>query len=241
MRLLIDAGNTLIKSALLANGECLYLMPVATGAVASMTERVAHMPDVSAVWVSNVAGEEVAEQLRAACQSRGWPMHLVSATQRQCGVRNGYRVAGRLGSDRWASLIAAWEMNKGPTLVVTCGTATTIDALSAQGEFVGGLILPGLTLMRDSLTRATAQLAPEAGRYAPFPVDTADAIWSGALQATCGAIQRQYALLAQPQAQILLSGGAAQALQEQLELPARMVPDLVLQGLKLIAQEASGT
>lgn len=239
MKLMIDAGNTLIKSAVLAGDEWLHLTPVPTAEADTMTARVAHIPGVSEVWVSNVAGDEVAAHLAAACKSRGWSMNLISSKKMQCGVSNAYKVVERLGSDRWASLIAAWQMNKGPTLVVTSGTATTIDALSAQGEFMGGLILPGLALMQSSLIDATAKLIHDAGRYAEFPVNTADAIWSGALQATCGAIQRQYALLNDENAKILLSGGAAQELQELLGIPAQTVRNLVLQGLGYIAQEAS--
>ncbi|MDD4977325.1 MAG: type III pantothenate kinase [Gallionella sp.] len=239
MKLMIDAGNTLIKSAVLAGDEWLHLTPVPTAEADTMTARVAHIPEVSEVWVSNVAGDEVAAHLAAACKSRGWTMYLIGSKKQQCGVSNAYKVVERLGSDRWASLIAAWQMNKAPTLVVTCGTATTIDALSGQGEFLGGLILPGLALMQSSLIDATAKLIHDAGRYAEFPVNTADAIWSGALQATCGAIQRQYALLNDANAQILLSGGAAQELQELLGIPAQTVRNLVLQGLGYIAREAS--
>lgn len=241
MKLMIDAGNTLIKSALLADDEWLHLTAIPSSEAQSMIARVAHIPGVTEVWVSNVAGDEVASHLQAACASRAWPVNFISAKKKQCGVSNGYRVADRLGSDRWASLIAAWAMTLRPTLVVTCGTATTIDALSAQGEFMGGLILPGLTVMQNSLIDATTKLKHEVGHYAAFPVNTADAIWSGALQATCGAIQRQYGLLADERAQILLSGGAAQELQELLGVPVQPVPNLVLQGLKLIAQEASAS
>lgn len=239
MKLMIDAGNTLIKSAVLAGDDWLHLTAVPTAEAHTMTARVAHIPWVNEVWVSNVAGDEVAAHLAAACKSRGWDMHLIDSKRQQCGVINSYKVAERLGSDRWASLIAAWQMNRCATLVVTSGTATTIDALSAQGEFLGGLILPGLALMQSSLIDATAKLVHDAGRYADFPVNTADAMWSGALQATCGAIQRQYVLLNDAHARILLSGGAAQELQELLGIPAQTVRNMVLQGLGYIAREAS--
>lgn len=241
MKLMIDAGNTLIKSALLTGEEWLHLTPVPTTEVESMLASVAHASGVREMWVSNVAGDKVADRLHAACKSHGWQMHLIAAQQHQCGVSNSYGAAERLGSDRWASLIAAWAMTSQPTLVVTAGTATTIDALSAQGKFLGGLILPGLSLMQNSLVEATAQLQRDVGCYAAFPVNTADAIWSGALQATCGAIQRQFELLGDTQAQVLLSGGAAQVLQGVLGMPAQRVQNLVLQGLKLIAQEESGS
>jgi len=153
-------------------------------------------------------------------------------------VRNGYSNPSQLGSDRWAALIAAWHLVRGSCLVVNCGTATTVDALSATGEFIGGLILPGVELMQRSLNDATARLKPGKGSYQAFPLNTADALSSGAIQASCGAIERQYALLNDSAIPVVLSGGAAAAQQDHLNVPLRIVDNLVLQGLLLIAQEA---
>ena len=72
-----------------------------------------------------------------------------------------------------------------------------------------------------------------------FPLNTADALYSGAIQAGCGAIQRQHGLLDDDDAPVVLSGGAAGALQKNLSLPLRVVDNLVLQGLLLISQEPS--
>jgi type III pantothenate kinase len=249
MKLLIDAGNTRIKWVLL-EGETWTHLPAALCAQAhTLGAQVATLPDVNEVWVSNVAGAEVARHIASACASRGWRVQFIRAQQQQCGVKNGYQSPGQLGSDRWAALIAAWHAATGSArtdshinkaaLVVNCGTATTIDALSDSGEFLGGLILPGIALMQSGLAANAAQLQHSAGRYAAFPLNTADAMASGALQATCGAIERQYALLGDAQASVLLSGGAAQLVRELIKLPVQLVEDLVLQGLKIIAQEAS--
>ena len=126
-------------------------------------------------------------------------------------------------------------------MVVNCGTAITIDTLSGQGEFIGGLILPGFDLMQHSLAAATNQLKsveakPGQGKYAQFPLNTADALFSGAMQACCGAIQRQYALLEDEDAPVVLSGGSAGLLQGNLNLPLRVMDNLVLRGLLLISQ-----
>ena len=188
------------------------------------------------IWVSNVAGEEVARHIRN-ISSGGLPRFVV-AQEMQCGVRNGYASAAQLGSDRWVALIAAWHRVRSECLVVNCGTATTIDALSGHGEFLGGLILPGIELMQRSLCDATAQLQLHEGKYAPFPLNTADALLSGAIQASCGAIERQHALLGDSTAPVLLGGGAAALLQPRLNLPIQMMDNPVLQGLLLIAQEA---
>ena len=113
---------------------------------------------------------------------------------------------------------------------------------------MGGLILPGVDLMLSSLCDTTAQLmtsrhethlSGNPGEYVPFPKNTADAMFSGVIQANCGAIQLQHALLDNDCAPVVLSGGAAEVLQEHLKMPLRIADNLVLQGLLIIAQEAS--
>ncbi len=167
--------------------------------------------------MSNVAGEKVAQLIQSFGTGISTQPHFVVATGAQCGVRNGYSSTSQLGSDRWAALISAWHMVKGQCLVVNSGTATTIDTLSGQGEFVGGLILPGVELMRHSLAGATDQLKSAPGEYVPFPLNSADALYSGAIQASCGAIERQYNLLDNDSAPVILSGGAARILQPCLD------------------------
>jgi type III pantothenate kinase len=237
MKLLIDAGNTRIKWAFVKDGEWLN-----SGAlpIEQANELAQHLNDISQVqqiWVSNVAGENVAQNILA-LSSR--PVNFITARVAQCGVRNNYTDVTQLGSDRWAALIAAWHLIGSACLVVNCGTAMTVDTLSNQGEFIGGLILPGTNMMQQSLASGTAQLKSHSGKYAAFPLNTADAIFSGAIQASSGAIQRQYGLLNDNAAPILLSGGASVVLQPHLnKLPIRVSDNLVLQGLGLIAHEAN--
>ncbi len=239
MRLLIDAGNTRIKWALTRGNTWLVsgALPLEqAGALAGQLAEQSVDCSGLAVWASNVAGDAVAQALRDGIAAQEW--NFIAARERQCGVRNGYADIARLGSDRWAALIAAWHITGGSCLVVNAGTATTVDALSEAGEFVGGLILPGVELMQRSLYEATAQLQSGRGVYAAFPRSTADALFSGAVQASCGAIERQYALIGGQDAIVVLSGGAAEVLSERINLPLRLVDNLVLQGLWLIAQES---
>lgn len=242
MKLLIDAGNTRIKWALVQDGEWSPVGNLASDHEDELARCIAQLPEMHQVWVSNVAGGRVAQQIRIACAARGWEVRFIMAQAAQCGVSNSYAQPGQLGCDRWAALIAAWDLLGRAALVVNCGTATTIDALSAQGVFLGGLILPGVELMQRSVIAQTAQLYEsaqlhEAGvEYAAFPQNTADALYSGAVQASCGAIQLQHALLGD--AQVLLSGGAAAHVEGRLGLPVQRVDDLVLKGVWLISQEA---
>lgn len=239
MKLLIDAGNTRIKWALVSGGEWLHSGDLPTAQPEELSSRLAGIHNVSQIWVSNVAGETVAHHIRDLRAGPHGEPGFIAACAVQCGVRNGYDEPAQLGSDRWAALIAAWHVIGGKCLVVNSGTATTVDALSDAGEFLGGLILPGVELMRRSLCDTAAGLESLPGRYAAFPQNTGDAIVSGAIQASCGAIARQHAQLEDFGAPVVLGGGAAEILRPHLNLPLRVVDNLVLQGLWLIAQEAS--
>lgn len=253
MKLLIDAGNTRIKWALV-HGEswlCSGDLPAgrAEELARGITGRLAldqpgsDLHAVQQIWVSNVAGEALAQHVSKIATGRPAAVNFVVARKAQCGVSNAYADPAQLGSDRWAALIAAWHLLGGECMVVNSGTATTIDALSGRGEFLGGLILPGVELMQRSLVAATDQLKTEPGGYAPYPRNSADGMYSGAIQASCGAIERQYAQLDSDRAQLLLSGGAAALLLPHLDskrfaVAPLVVDNLVLQGLLVMAGEA---
>ncbi|MBI1174864.1 MAG: type III pantothenate kinase [Sideroxydans sp.] len=232
--LLIDAGNSRIKWALAEGAAWLRQGALDSADATSLRQQFAALPVPDRILVSNVAGAAVAGQIRAACAEWGQPVEFIAAQAQQCGVRNAYDRPAQLGCDRWAALIAAWRQRHAACLVVHCGTATTVDALSASGEFLGGLILPGIMLMQQSLLVATAGLAATDGVWREFPRNTADAMASGAIAATCGAIRQQYGLLGTPDASCLLSGGAADLIQPHLELPLVRVDNLVLRGLQII-------
>jgi type III pantothenate kinase len=255
MKLLIDAGNSRIKWALVSGDDWLCRGDLPTMQADRLSQAIADqlvmqtpgtgLHDVQQIWASNVAGEECARHIRNIGAGGSGQTHFVVARKSQCGVRNGYSNPSQLGSDRWAALIAAWHLVQGACLVVNCGTATTIDTLSGRGEFVGGLILPGVELMKQSLVTATDQLQAAQGEYARFPQNSADALYSGAIQASCGAIERQYNLLDDGSATLVLSGGAARELQPCIDqnrfgAPPRIVDNLVLHGLLLMAKEKNG-
>jgi type III pantothenate kinase len=114
----------------------------------------------------------------------------------------------------------------------------TVDALTADGLFLGGMIVAGADLMRRVLARNTAALRPQAGKFAFFPASTADAIASGAVNALAGAVERMRRFMreaGQTAPLTVLSGGAAAALAPQLNGGAEAVDNLVLEGLIRIA------
>jgi type III pantothenate kinase len=186
------------------------------------------------IVISNVAGEG-AHQLLINWTSifDAEPLWLHGEAER-CGVRSRYDKPEQLGPDRWAALVAARALHQGACLVVNAGTATTADLLSAEGEFLGGLILPGVDLMRFVLHEHTGRLPLQEGRFVQTPRNTIDAIESGCRHAQAGAVERMYRVAGKG-AQCLVSGGAGNLLIEQLGIPCRYVENLVLEGLARIA------
>ncbi len=195
-----------------------------------------HAP-IDAVAACHVAQPGPAQQLEQLCTEQGVPLQWMRAVAYAAGVRNGYQQPGQLGPDRWCALIGARALGPGPYLVVCAGTATTIDALSQEGDFVGGIILPGLGLMDQALRQGTARLGTEqsAPHYRIFATNTADALYSGALTATLGAIEHQYRQLTLHQSPspvtLILSGGNAPLLAPLWTGTIVQVTHLVLEGM----------
>jgi len=191
----------------------------------------------------NAAGE--ATRVRVEAQLTRWrtmPRWLI-ATEEACGVRNRYALPSQLGADRWALLVAArqrvvQELFAQPCVVVNARTAITVDALDASGEFRGGVILPGVNLMLQTLAANTSLKIPP-GRYHDFALSNADAILSGAIQAVCGAIEQMRRRVAADAeaAKCFLSGGAAADIAPHLTAPVEVVDNLVLDGVLALAKE----
>ena len=236
MILCLDAGNTRLKWGVRDGREWRVqgaFDPAETGQLAGM------LPDgITRILACNVAGAGVAKRIKALATALAVPLDWFRSSASACGVTNGYDNPAQLGADRWAALIGARGAHPGAALVVMAGTATTIDVLDADVVFRGGLILPGLDLMRRSLARNTAGLPEARGFYCELPTNTDDAIVSGALHATLGAIERMAALLRRPASadfSVILSGGAADILAPHLDLPLHRVDNLVLEGLARVA------
>jgi len=233
--LLIDIGNTRCKWARVENGRWLAQGVADNAAILTLRAKFASLPVPARILVANVAGAALAKLVSELMSMWSVAPEFVVASAVAAGVTNRYDVPSQLGCDRWLALIAARQQVAGACLVVTCGTATTIDALSAQGEFLGGLILPGIDLMRKSLSHGAAQLPLAAGVVRDFPRNTADAIVSGAILATVATIEKQRRLLGE-NASCLLSGGAATLLQPHLASQTTLVDNLVLRGLQILGE-----
>ena len=243
MKLLIDAGNTRLKWATDAD---MRMQAVAHGgdiaaalAHAFGAENTSRKP--SAIWVSNVLGASGETALGSFAQQRfGIAPQFIRPQAQAYGITNRYTEPARLGADRWAALVGARHHYVGACCVVNCGTAVTVDALDANGVFLGGAILPGLGLARAALVQGTAMLGSTSvsPTDSVFPLNTAEAIASGALYAAVGGIEALFARMSQrlAGARCILAGGDAEAIAAALSIPATVDTALVLKGVRVIAE-----
>ena len=243
--LVIDVGNSRLKWALRGPRGWTARGAVANQDIGSLAVRDWQNLERPGRAVGvNVAGE--AARVRVEGQLARWRLTIewLAATAQAGGVTNGYRSPAQLGADRWASLVAARrravaanEAAPRPCIVVNVGTAVTIDALDANGAFLGGLILPGVRLMLRALADNTVALRMPPGEFHEFPTTTPDAIYSGALQAIRGAIGEMRQRLHGTASEITcyVAGGGAQDIAPRLAAPVEVVDNLVLEGVLVLA------
>jgi type III pantothenate kinase len=255
--LLLDAGNSALKWALMtpdgrlgpAHGSLRNGPPVAMTAALANEWSGRKEWAVHAAFGCAVAAAAVLQAVQQAVrQAFGLPVRWFEAQPHfehgGVSLRNGYRNPLQLGVDRWHALIAARAAYPDrPLVVVTAGTATTVDGISAEGRFVGGAIAPGVRLMFESLARGTANLPFAAGTLVALPDNTDDAICSGVIGAQLGLIERFARGFERDHgaALLVLSGGFASRLAPHVgagtALPAvAREENLVLRGILLRAQ-----
>ncbi|TPW16169.1 MAG: type III pantothenate kinase [Halothiobacillaceae bacterium] len=201
MILLIDIGNSRFKWALF-DGEGVVqrgaaLHPDDMEAFATSTWGTIEKP--LRVVISTVASPQLTERLA------GWAMaqwslsvEIMVSPAAGYGVKNAYGEPGSLGSDRWAAMVAVRsEFKNRAVCVVGCGTAVTIDVINRKGEHQGGLILPGLTMMRHALVNETdrikigqSSLNDEGAQISFLACDTGNAVIGGTFYALIAAIDR---------------------------------------------------
>ena len=254
MKLLIDAGNTRTKWAWCPDQP----HQDAAWQVHALTHQQWLQGDADAqrllqaiaqakqVWLSNVAGAHWLQPLPALEQR----LHLIQSSASALGVQNSYHQPAQLGSDRWCSVLAVWQQFGQSALVVTAGTALTIDALvvnQAGASFAGGSIQPGLRLMWQSLQQGAAQLdyayPPDQAVPSGFAQNSQQAMWLGCVQALAASVVAQFErmlALADAMPLLILTGGDAQLLHrylpDRLSAQAIIVDNLVLKGLACLAE-----
>jgi len=240
MNLLIDMGNTRLKWGITTGGQ------IITGQSLLNTRINRH--ELIELW----KGIRPPRRLAVSCVSANRLLELVQSVafelwldvdvilvkpQAQAfGVINAYQQPEKLGVDRWLSLVAVWQQYHQPACIVDCGTAITVDLIDADGRHQGGLISPGLTLMKKSLGQGTEALPVSEASYAFGLANfTEAAIYSGTLTAAIGLIE--HVLAKHPEnTQLILTGGDAELIAGQLGVASTVDPDVVLRGLLCVLE-----
>ena len=248
--LAIDIGNTRLKWALYEAARA-GEVPLAQGA--EFLENIDKLSDgpwqtlaqparmLGCCVAADVVKRRVEEQMEELWDV---PSHWVVSSAAEAGLVNGYDHPTRLGADRWVAMIGARHrlLAQGPArpmVVVMVGTAVTVEAVDAQGKFLGGLILPGHGIMLRALESGTAGLHVPTGEVCEFPTNTSDALTSGGTYAIAGAIERMVQHLrraggAEPAC--FVTGGAGWKMAPHLTGSVELVESLIFDGLLDIAQ-----
>lgn len=232
MVLELDSGNTRLKWRL-KHGDAI----VKSGAIEN--DYIAEqLPELCKKWktVSRVVGAAVSDvALKSRMESiindeLSVKVHWV-VTSDSAPVKPLY---DGLGVDRWLAMNGAYTIDHCAKLVVSCGTATTIDSVNVKGEHEGGFILPGLAMMRDSLLSNTAGVRCEVAPFEAIAMgqNTQECVTHGALfslVATITALQQ-----CNPNYVVYLTGGNADAVKAHLHGEVIVKPDLVMDGLAVV-------
>ena len=164
---------------------------------------------------------------------------LVVDSTVETGVRIRIDEPQAVGADRIVDAVAAHRLYGGPACIVDFGTATTFDAISAEGDYLGGAIAPGIGISRDALAERTAQL-PKVDLHAPpSPIgkNTVHAMQSGLLYGYVGLVEGMVARFRGelgPEMQVIATGGLAELVAKETTCIEIVAPWLTLDGLRLI-------
>lgn len=245
MNLLIDAGNSHFKWTVAEGQDDITTVSSHPNCETSSSALDSIWGNISApdqILVSNVGNEDLAALLENWC-GRQWRLEpkFVQVRREYQGVTCGYEDISQLGVDRWLAIVAGWHRYRQACFIVDCGTATTIDVVNSKGKHQGGLILPGLRLMQDILSKGTHRIGSIMGQERLcFANNTGDAVANGCLMAVTASIERalqSFRSLEGDAVHYLLTGGGSRSIQPHLQFEFEYIEALVLKGLQIMAND----
>ncbi len=253
MLLALNVGNTNVKLGLVRDGELVSVRRAETRPERTADELEllldgllrldgAALGDVTEMAVGSVV-PAVGTALAAIARRRGLELTVTDARTVPIPVR--VDTPSEVGADRLLNALAAGRLYGGPAVVLDFGTATTVDAVAADGAYVGGAIAPGLEIGLDALASRTAQL-PRIALRAPgraIGTNTVTAMQSGTVFGYLGLARELLARVArelEPDGRVrtILTGGLSEApWMAELGPVDAIEPDLTLKGLIILHDE----
>ena len=209
----------------------------------ALLRRLLRGRSVKTIVVSSVVPKKNNVIVRAAGSART----LVLNTKLDLGVGIDYPTPQSIGADRLANAAAVAQLYGYPAIVVDFGTAVTFDVVSARGDYVGGVIAPGLEAMTNFLYQRTA-LLPKLSLREPdraIGKTTRGAMMSGAIFGYRGLVREILLRINREnfprrKPRIVATGGYAQLIARKLPEIEAVHPNLTLEGLRIIANRNAG-
>ncbi|MFA5057425.1 MAG: type III pantothenate kinase [Opitutaceae bacterium] len=252
MLLCIDIGNTHTHYGIVANGQALFLRELPTRLIDHPSEGfgpvleriVADHPALEGAACCSVV-PAAARLLGRVFESHKFTRPLLQLTpDKRLGVPLGYPKPQEIGQDRLANAAGAQVVCGTPAVVIDLGTAVTFDIVTRSRGYEGGIIAPGLDVMRRYLHEQTAllpllddslEVTGAIGRSTVEAMRIGTVIgFGGMIQALLEAVLAELARRGEPMPKVLATGGTAALLQKTLRHPFTIVPDLTLRGLAAV-------
>ena len=242
----IDIGNSRVKWRRFAN-DCKEVKSRGINLdINGFLAEQANLEKPSAVRLSNVSDSKISSKI-ADWTGIKWNIQpTVAVVCAECsGVKIQYKDVSRLGVDRWLAMLAAYNQSNGPCLIIDSGTAFTLDVINEEGLHLGGYILPGLRLMRESLVSKTgirlADQVPEP--RLELGNSTQEAVFNGGVASLVALAEREIEEQRKKgfKPDVFITGGDASVLDDLLAYTkSKIAEDLVLDGLSLGCHGRSG-
>jgi type III pantothenate kinase len=242
MILLMDCGNTRCKiTRLLADGSLTEVVAIALDTVDFIVQLKMQIKDEvenKRCYFASVANTEISGNIESVLKSAGFSVTRVKTVAEAFGMHIAYPDPNQLGVDRFLALLAAHQ-RKQSVLLVSIGSALTVDILQADGQHRGGMISATEAIIQNAMEARFANFRNLWGRENGFANNTGDALASGARYMVLGIIEKTWreacCLLNEPNLTLLVTGGDAEALLPYLPDNTVYQPMLVLEGLALWA------
>jgi type III pantothenate kinase len=234
----LDVGNSSAKWRLLKDGLVVARGKYVASDKASRYVLLNCAEQLDQVWISSVAGPAAESELAALLLEQWGVEPWFARTRAHTGnLSNSYDDPARMGVDRWLAMLAGRAREAGRICVVDAGSALTIDIVDESGQHEGGYIIPGPLLMERALLLDTDRVRfDEEVDYALSPgSSTAEAVRHGIALAQAGAVALAINRGGSEAMALLFCGGGGEALMQLLDRGGSYVPDLVFEGLGVMA------
>jgi type III pantothenate kinase len=250
MLLVVDVGNTQTHIGLSAGGEIVGEWRLATvrhrtsDEIAGLLQGFFALQGlrlreaVDEVGVASVV-PRLTQQWEEMCEKHLGVRAFVVGPGARTGMRILMKNPAEVGADRIVNAVAAFERYGGPCIVADYGTATTFDIVSAEGDYVGGVIAPGIEVSLEALTSRAAKLVKVELAEPEHAIgkSTTEALQAGAVYGFAGEIEgivhAVWKELGQ-EVQVVATGGLAELMARHTEVISAVDPYLTLRGIELV-------